>query len=188
MKKTFRMFGDSHCLAFDGLIDEIEWIGATRAATMHSFNTLNYNFFNPLHVTIFTFGEIDCRFRVSQQPLPNEQVINKLTKDYITKILLFKELYCLSWIGVYNIVPTSKTNQRDTSGTLEERRENVDIMNRMLKEACDVADIPFLYTFDLLVGSDGYFREDLIDDSVHLIPSKNQVLVDRVNEYKQLFE
>lgn len=188
MNKIFRMFGDSHCLAFDGLFDETEWIGATNAATMYSFNTLNYNFFNPLHVTIFTFGEIDCRFRVSQQPLPNELVIKQLVTDYMKKIIQFKKLYCLSGVGIYNIVPTSKKNQRDITGTLEERQENVKVMNQMLKDACESVDIPFLYTFDLLVGQDGYFREDLIDDSVHLVPFKNDILSDRVNKFKKLFE
>lgn len=177
---SIKMIGDSHCFVFEGIID-IKWFGLNHKTTMHQF-TMDpvYNLSDGIETIIFTYGEIDCRYSILQQILikkkKGDEIIEELINKYVNKVLEYKNKYNIS-VCIYNIPPTSKTNLRDTYGTITDRKIITLAMNKKLEERCKEMNIPFLKTYDIIVADDGFLRQDIADECGVHVANEHQILM-----------
>lgn len=177
---SIKIIGDSHCIAFDGIID-VKWFGMHHKTTMYQFTQDPvYNVSSGIGSVIFSYGEIDCRYsiirQIKQLKRNGDQVIEELINNYVDKVVEYKTKHNIS-VCIYNIPPTSKTNTRDTAGSLQERQIVTLAMNKKLEERCNALNVPFLKTYELLVDTEGFLRTDIADESGVHIANDHQLLL-----------
>jgi len=129
---------------------------------------------------IFCLGEIDCRCHVQNHINDNhdyKDVINKIIFNYFEAINVNVELLNIPVkIFVYNVVPPIKKSKvsnhklfQYTFASDEDRQKYVLYFNMMLKEYCNIYEYGFFDIYDHYTDEDGFLKDEISDDSVHII-------------------
>lgn len=179
-------FGDSHSRAGFGRIPGVT-VHHLGPVTMHKIgrdglNALNVKEFGVEEndTCIFVFGEIDIRCHVGLQrdrmkrTIP--EVLLDLVQRYAMTILsnksLFKTLHCV----IFTVVPPTDqiyNPQYPYYGTLTDRIQLTQALNRILKEYALANGIFVLDVYDSYALPDGSFNPSLSDGSVHIHPDRD---------------
>jgi len=142
---------------------------------------------------IFSLGEIDCRCHIHKHITDTrtyQNIIDNIIDNYFEaiKINIFTSQIKLKNVCVYNIVPPTRRNityehnypSLPYLGTDEERKKYVLYFNKKLKEKCIEYNYVFFDIYDKYIDTEGFLRDDLSDDTVHII--YKQYITDFINE------
>ena len=124
-------------------------------------------------VLVFCWGEIDCRCHVHKFQ-PYKECIDELVKNYAEHVRFHAITHPNLWI--YNVVPPPKRDEKSENcsggfpflGTNEDRLKYVLYMNERLKKT----GIPFIDLYSKYCDEEGYLRNDVTDDHVHVSDEK----------------
>lgn len=119
---------------------------------------------------LFFFGYNDIQKNIYLYAQNNwkTEILNLMT-NFIKKVVLFKHS-----ININPIIPCIYPNPREdargvnSQGTHEERRNYTIYANEILTILCKFNDIPFLNIYDLITDNEGYIKESITKDSIHL--------------------
>ncbi len=176
------VFGDSHCRELQyisGYIDRYK--GPT---TMHRIGRDGLQFLNLLaegvnegDVALFVFGEIDIRSHVVNQrdsyKRSIEEILDTLAKNYIKTIIVNRSFYNDILCVVCSVTPPTDgflNEQYPVSGSIEERVQFTQRLNKKLSKLCHRNQIAFLDVYDDYATSEGILNPDLSDGNVHISP------------------
>jgi hypothetical protein len=140
-------------------------------------------------VALFTFGEIDARCHIGKQRDEQKRDLNDIIDLLIMRYLetinqnraLYKNIYCM----VMEVIPpTDRCNNIQTPfyGTLEDRIAITRLLNKRLRAACLLYNIPFLQTHDIYANQDGSLNHALSDNCVHVGMKHNHLIKKRFIE------
>jgi hypothetical protein len=140
-----------------------------------SFNNKNNTF-------LLCYGEVDCRCHINKQVekgFTKQEVCETLIKNYITtiktniteynKIILFfippavNKVEFVKYNGEY--IPQ---HGYPTVGTDIERIENVNIMNRLLRDECNKNEFSFIDCSDFYTNDEGTIKTEYWDTQCHI--------------------
>ena len=147
---------------------------------LSAFN-LNDYYVKPNDNVCYVFGEIDCRCNVHKhldQTVSYQDNINYLIDEYVDTIKLNHEKFDLGKSIVYNVVPTAKYNSvshwdhgnNPYLGSDEERKYYTLYFNQRLKSKCKQFGIHFFDVYDKFISDDGFMKEDISHDGLHVDP------------------
>lgn len=186
--RTLHTFGDSHAghmpgvnwqtIAIDGLAIKTHWIGPYCCATFgyRKLNLLNIKDFGVQEgdMVLFSFGEVDCRAHIHKHRENYKEIINRIVNDYFEAIDANVAQYNNLKTMVFNVVPVARKSiindnpEFPTAGTDDERREYVEFMNFLLKEACARYKYMFFDVYHAYCDEGGFLNEKLSDGNVHI--------------------
>jgi len=148
--------------------------------TMHSFGTVEFPAIIATRAPIdavlcFCYGEIDCRFRVFDNP-PWEKTIDTLVEQYINVVDENAKINPNIWL--FNVPPpprrdhlpnpTGLDDKFPFHGSDAERLSYVARMNDRLKES----KYPFVDIYDKYCDEDGFLNMNMSDGYLHLANEK----------------
>lgn len=187
-------FGDSHsrCKSWKTLSVpnlKIKWYDG-KPYTMARFSMEKTNILNIKdygvesgNLVCFCFGEIDCRTHYSKPENLKiyKDLIDEIIPRYFDAIEQNVKQYDIITM-VFNIVPPTKINDwliqhykehnSDINvafpGIDKDRKDIINYMNSKLKEYCEKYNYIFFDIYDKYCDSDGFLKEELKDESVHI--------------------
>jgi len=145
---------------------------------------------------LMVFGEIDCRVHLPKY-VSEQRTVENVVEECVTRY--HKSILELKHRGFNIAVAGSQPSLSDESILKrmpeEDRRYNVsgttEIRNQICKHwdsfhnhLCDKHDIPFVSIYNQLIDSQGFTREDLFSDYIHLSHDKTIQLW--LNAFKKL--
>lgn len=185
------IYGDSHGIfCFQNL--ELEHQNhAQPSITMHRIGRDNsiVNFHESHQsansIFILTYGEVDCRCHIGRQRKNNRElfdICNELVSKYMNTIKNNIKVY--KHIIVCAIVPpTSQPWYEAIHGPIthefpfidsdSERIQYTELMNSLLKDACEAHGFIFFNPFDFYKTPEGVLRPELSDGNVHIRENKH---------------
>jgi len=196
------VFGDSHasfCFSDKGQathifnyknIDvpfSIHWlIGKTMyGVSKNGLDILNIKKFNvqEYDIAVFAFGEIDVRCHIGKQRDEKGRDVHEIIDSLVTQYMkfinqnraLYKNIFCI----VMEIIPPSNRCNHPNwpfYGTLEDRIAITRLMNKRLREACNIHHLLFLPTHNLYANPGGSLNAQLSDNCVHVGYSSNYLI------------
>lgn len=186
------VIGDSHVKAFEGI--PYCCIGHLGPRTMHRVGRDGFDLKELLHlgirdrsIVVYVFGEIDVRCHIGRQrdehQRDEEEVLHTLARRYLSAIVQNRSHFHDLTQIVYNIVPpTDNTPNPDYPlyGSVEQRARIAKRLNEILFSLCSEFGVLFLSIYDYYCDRNGVLRLDLSDGTIHIHPSYNQPIQQRL--------
>jgi hypothetical protein len=119
---------------------------------------------------IFYYGYNDVQRNINLHYKNNwEPEINSLFSNYVYYIKNISEKYKINPI-ISCVYPNPRPDAQgqNPSGTIEERIMYIKYANKILNLNCDLYNIPFLNIYDYITDTNGFIKENITTDCIHL--------------------
>jgi hypothetical protein len=194
------LFGDSHArFSFEGL--DLPHVNLNQSShTMHRVSrdkalpNFNKNLDTNNAIFLFAFGEIDARCQIYKQLEVGrslEEIISKLTTDYIDAIL--QNIQISKKIIITAIIPPTRRHDYESRhgpithefpflGTDEERVKYTGLVNKELKQICEKHKLFYLDPYEYYRREDGTLKYEYSDNCVHVGPAHAGHVISQLKE------
>lgn len=201
--KNIYVFGDSHAwfnhkIRFSGDISFVSVenvsvlfkIRASPSVTMHRVGRDGLAYLDVTtygikssDIVIFNFGEVDCRCHIGKQRDQSHQgldiIIDRLAMAYINTIVANKKLIPNVTYAIMSVLPPTDQGFNSSVpyyGTLADRIQITNFLNRKLNKLCQENGLIFLDIAYLYSDQDGALKVELSDGIVHVGEGHNRSL------------
>ncbi len=184
-RPIIHVFGDSHSLLFQHEIFRIHHVGpatafklssptSTTKASQKIYTTLRKNSVNKKSLSLFVFGEIDCRIHINKaskkEHISLEQAITNTVESYGNFLREINKAFPDTTIMVLNVLPAGEEKNIFKTNYYPSRKLHLQIVkkfNKRLQEFCLENGFIFISVFTELLDENENRIKEYVFDPVH---------------------